>query len=484
MPGMSGSSLLVPSPAPPPSDAEGAALRQSLLDSRQRWRDFGLMAADLLFETDVAGRFTFLAPELVLGWPAATLLGRMAEDTLLDPQGGSVGSPGEVGRPPDPFRFAQPVRDHLVWVRDLGGRAACLSLSSRPLLDGSGGCIGTRGVAADVTARERQAAQAAAALRRGQVLDHIMSQMRQEVMAPRMMVAVLEATMRAVGASGAAVLDLSSDAPSGGAWPVLHAAGDDPALVLSDGLALLREQTDSVAADRTAHGLTVLGCPASTRFGDRAGLVVWRPAGRRAWDGDDHTLASSVTGVIRIVLEHETIQRELARQARTDPLTGLLNRRAFMDEARRRIDRLDREGLPGTLMFVDLDRLKPLNDRLGHEAGDEALVLVAELLRRTVRPSDLVARLGGDEFALWLDGSDELTAAERAEGLRTGCPRALAHLTLGETEGLTMSIGIACRAPGGGEELDSLLQRADQAMYSVKRAGRGHWRVSHTAPAP
>jgi diguanylate cyclase (GGDEF)-like protein len=265
---------------------------------------------------------------------------------------------------------------------------------------------------------------------------------------------------------------------------VLHHVGADPLPILADALAALQGQDEAVSVERTPHGYKLLGCPAYTRFGERAGLVVWRAAGGRAWTGDDLKLAASITGLIRMVMEHESIQRELARQARTDPLTGLLNRRAFLDEAGRRIDRLDREALPGTLLFVDLDRMKLLNDRLGHEAGDAALVLVADLLRRTVRPADLVARLGGDEFALWLDGSDELTAAERAEGLRIGCPQTLAHLMAGQEWGMTMSIGIACRQAGGAEALDSLMQRADQVMYEVKRAGRGHWRVSHAEPAP
>ncbi|MBC7800806.1 MAG: GGDEF domain-containing protein, partial [Gemmatimonadaceae bacterium] len=315
---------------------------------------------------------------------------------------------------------------------------------------------------------------------RGDVLDHILGQMRQEVLAPRMMQAVLDGAVRAMGGTGAAVLDLTQGAEG----TVLHRSDADPAHIVGDAVALLHDHNDALVQSAVVPAAMILACTASTRFGERAGLVVWRPPDTRPWDADDRTLAASVTGVIRIVLEHESIQRELARQARTDPLTGLLNRRAFLTEAARRIDRLDREGLPGTLLFVDLDRLKPLNDRLGHEAGDAALVLAADLLYRTVRPTDLVARLGGDEFALWLDGSDELTAAERAEGLRQGCPAMLAHLAAGPdpADQITMSIGIACRRPGGGEDLDSLIARADQAMYEVKHAGRGHWRVSQTGP--
>jgi diguanylate cyclase (GGDEF)-like protein len=129
-------------------------------------------------------------------------------------------------------------------------------------------------------------------------------------------------------------------------------------------------------------------------------------------------------------------------------------------------------------MFVDLDHFKELNDRRGHDAGDEALCIIATLLRSTVRPADLVARLGGDEFALWLDEADHLTAAERTESLRVEGPKLLSHLTDGFSPALTMSIGIATRWSGMDEGIESLIHRADQAMYEVKRSGRGHWRVS------
>jgi diguanylate cyclase (GGDEF)-like protein len=188
-------------------------------------------------------------------------------------------------------------------------------------------------------------------------------------------------------------------------------------------------------------------------------------------------LAGSVNSIIRDNLQHEAMQRDITEQARTDSLTGLLNRRAFLDEMTRRIDRLIREGQPGTVLYVDLDGFKQLNDQRGHDVGDEALCLVADLLRDTVRPSDLVARLGGDEFAIWMDGADDLIAAERAEHLTIATPRLLRELAAGHDIRLGMSIGIATRWPAAREGMEEILQRADQAMYQAKRAGRGQWRA-------
>lgn len=446
------------------SRSPASVLNGALLDSRQRWRDLAALSADFAFETDGAGHIVFAAPDHILGWQAAALLGQPACGLLATADGFN------------PFAVQPAYRARRVWLRRADGSQACLAFSAAPLLQ-DGAITGMRGCMHDVTVQDERDARVAASLRRGEVVDHILRRMRQEVMAQRMMQAVLDGLAAALGSAGAAVLNLLAE-PGDGA--VLHKATDAPVPHGAELLAGLQAETpDPVVVP--VSGWSVLACPSYTRFGERTGLCVWRPDGDTPWTEDDGLLVSSVTAIVRVVLEHEAIQRELARQARTDPLTGLLNRRSFLEEVSRRIDRLDREDLPATLMYVDLDHFKRLNDACGHDVGDVALVRTAELLRSAVRPSDLVARLGGDEFAMWLDGSDELTAAERAERLRLDAPSLLATNLPAGAPALSTSIGIASRQPRGGEALDDLMRRADAAMYSVKRAGRGHWRV---APDP
>ena len=435
-------------------------LRDALLDSRQRWQALVAMAADFAYETDQDGRFVFLSPEGVLGWPVGALLGRPANVLLALP-----------GQGFDPFAPGMAASGQRVWLRRADGGTVCFTVTCTALSAPGG----SRGLAQDVTVQDTRDAAIAAALRRGEVMDHILWRMRQEVLASRMMQAVLESLMAAMGAEGAAVVNLLAEPV---AASVLHQGGEGSTALLPTIHAMLEQDTPDPQVGTGPDGRLVLACPSFTRFGERAALTLWRPAGARPWDGDDKMLTSSVTAIIRMVLEHESIQRELARQARTDPLTGLLNRRSFLEEMNRRIDRLDREGLPGTLMFVDLDFFKGLNDACGHEVGDEALILTAQLLRDTVRPADLVARLGGDEFALWLDGSDELTAAERGERLKLGAPMYFARELPPGAPPLSMSIGIACRRAGDFEDLEGLTRRADSAMYEVKRNGRGHWKVA------
>jgi diguanylate cyclase (GGDEF)-like protein len=260
----------------------------------------------------------------------------------------------------------------------------------------------------------------------------------------------------------------------------VHRAGGGADEMLSEVSALLAA-TSAPAIAIAKDGQPIMVAVCHTRFGANAGVALWRSPGSRAWDNEDCLLIDAAASLIRMVLEHESIQQEMARQARTDPLTGLLNRRAFLEEMNRHIDRLDREEQPGTLLFADLDYFKPVNDRLGHEVGDQVLVRTANILRSAVRPSDLVARLGGDEFALWMNGADHMTAAERADHLCTEVPKELHEIAADGGPATSISIGIATRQAGTHEPMESLLRRADKAMYEVKRGGRGHWRVASEA---
>lgn len=444
-------------------------LRVALLDSRQRWRDLVDMASDFAFETDADGRFVFVMPDPALGWPASELIGRPARELLAGPAYVDGFSP---------FQVTERVRRRRTWLWRADGSAALLAFAAAPLLDASGVIVGARGVGIDWTDYDRFQERIAAALRRGEVLDHILWRTGQEVLAPSMMSAVLDELMNGLGAVGAAVIAFQN-----GSAPVLvHRAGDGATDMLEPAAAALAGATEPI--DQTLpNGALLLVGPCQTRFGENAGLAIWRRRGSRSWNHEEKLLIGAASGIVRMVLEHHAIQQEMARQARTDPLTGLLNRRAFLEEVTRHMDRLDREAQCGTLMFADLDCFKPVNDSLGHEVGDHVLVRTAEMLRAMVRPSDLVARLGGDEFAVWLDGADHMTAAERAERLRQQVPEELGKLVGDAGPTPTVSIGIATREAGSGEPLDSVLRRADQAMYDVKRTGRGHWRVSHEGAA-
>lgn len=450
------------------SDVASAAGDQPLAalpEARGQWRDLASMVADLTFETDAEGRFTFIAPGTALGWTSAQLLGTQACLLLVDAADAAS----------DPFRPAAGVQARRARLRRADGGVACLSVYAAPVHDAGGRLTGARGAAQEVT--PGKAPEVAGARRRDTLVNDILRQVSREILAPRMMQCALETLVHRLGAEGAAVLGAPAATRQAA---VLERTGKEAPAVIDAALRWLGQEDEHTACLVDARPVIV--CPATTRFGVRITLIVWRAPGDCAWDAEDSRLAASVAGIVTLVLAHEAIERDMARQARSDLLTGLLNRRAFLEEVERRFDRLAGESLPGTLMLVDLDNFRPFNEGWGHDAGDDVLCAVAAMLRTTFRPTDLVARLGSDDFAVWMDGADEFTAAERAEHLRLGGPRTLALHAAPEAPPLAMSIAIARRDAQRGEDVESLMRRAGQALHEVKRNGRGHWRVSHEEP--
>jgi diguanylate cyclase (GGDEF)-like protein/PAS domain S-box-containing protein len=193
----------------------------------------------------------------------------------------------------------------------------------------------------------------------------------------------------------------------------------------------------------------------------------------------------NVKGIVlntRDVSERKAFEEQLQHQAFHDAVTGLANRALFKDRVEHMIERQARDNLPVSILFMDLDDFKTINDSLGHAAGDRMLAEVGERLKVSLRQADTAARLGGDEFAILLeDGGDGVDAAEVAARILASLEGPF-HLE-GKEVFARASIGIATAdaETGGPEGAEELLRNADVAMYMAKEAGKGRYQVFEPA---
>jgi diguanylate cyclase (GGDEF)-like protein len=174
-----------------------------------------------------------------------------------------------------------------------------------------------------------------------------------------------------------------------------------------------------------------------------------------------------------LMLATRKLQKILEQRSTHDPLTGVLNRRGFLQCFNRVRARQQRRDAPLSLMAIDLDHFKSINDQHGHAQGDRVLVHVASVVMRTVRQSDVVARFGGEEFVVLLPE----TTLPHAQQLAQRIQSLLCDSPLPELPACTVSIGIAGQQARG-ETLDSLLSRADDALYRAKANGRNRAEVA------
>jgi len=213
--------------------------------------------------------------------------------------------------------------------------------------------------------------------------------------------------------------------------------------------------------------------------GRTVGMMAVGTIGDRLFNASDLLFMAAVADQVAVALDRA---RQFSNEARTDHLTGLANRREFERVMEREVALSERHGRSLSVMMIDLDNLKRINDRQGHRAGDAALRLVAQQLQRVVRASDVCARVGGDEFAVAMPE----TSLERARDVAARLRTAIRHVGLSakSADQVAVSIGVAAWRPG--QDWQAVYQVADANLYEDKRrhkAARGWVEPERERPA-
>ncbi|MDR1779062.1 MAG: diguanylate cyclase [Clostridiales Family XIII bacterium] len=239
---------------------------------------------------------------------------------------------------------------------------------------------------------------------------------------------------------------------------------------------LARTGKGSTLEKITGWPLALRGIDGSQEYRDISFTLPGKDGGEeRAFNAWVHRVMASgktigIIILIQDVTENVRLMKQLETAAYTDGLTGLYNRRYFLDHALKELDRAQRTNSPASLIMLDLDHFKVVNDTYGHAAGDEVLRTVSNRLRSAVRTYDIVARYGGEEFVIFLANADINIGRQLAERIRLKVEEKPC-VYLGEEIPFTCSLGVA-ELHADVENLDELIRRADEALYNAKESGR------------
>jgi diguanylate cyclase (GGDEF)-like protein/PAS domain S-box-containing protein len=392
-----------------------ANLTTALAASRELFRDLALCFNDFAFETDAAGLFTWASPEGVLGYSSNELHGSRVREIV-----------GDIH--PNPFSARDAFKAAEVWVTTKTGDEACVSVTSSPVRDAQGEWRGTRGVARNVTALKLQERGAAHSRKRDELIAAVVNAVRAQVEPRRMMLAAADALAGAMESDFVSIKALGTDLVA------------------------------SVGAEVEAFKLEA----ATSYQGKSNGNV------RLARGGDSGAYGEAEKSLFDAVLPHLGIALALAQslesgtQSRTDAATGLLNRRAFGDEAKRLFGAAARAARSTALLIVDCDNLSDAGDGNG-----DLLCAIGRSLLDVCGEHGVAGRMGSERFALLIDPGRDV--GELAATVRTRIHDLCQARGLGG--GITASIGAAVAEPEAGEDLAGLIGRAERAQQSASREG-------------
>ncbi|GAB3627847.1 sensor domain-containing diguanylate cyclase [Pandoraea terrae] len=248
-----------------------------------------------------------------------------------------------------------------------------------------------------------------------------------------------------------------------------HAITSDEVFVVQDAQSD-RRFADNPLVSGAPHIRFYAGAPLRTPEGHPLGTLCVIDHHPRTLDAEKRGLLADLSALVVNELELRRVNRALHAMATTDPLTGALNRRAFLQEADRAFARARNEPRNLSTLVLDIDQFKAINDRWGHDTGDRVITELYLIARSVLRKGTHVGRLGGEEFAVLLPDTDAVGAGHAAERLLKAIGAAQVPGPAGQVR-FTVSIGIGGIAADD-SQFSMLLRRADQALYSAKHAGR------------
>ncbi len=434
-------------------------MMQALIDSRKLLKELLDQAVDLAFEVDMKQNFKFITPNNALGFDVSRWLGANANTLFWG-----------AGVPPfkNPFMEETKKKYDAVLVNILGTESRYLSFDVTPKSDETGKQIGVRGTVCDVTAHAVKKHETRMINLRLTVQKRITDSLNAAETADALLDGAAQILHEILRANIVHILvnfddGLTQMAQAGEADTPLNVDAIEQAIALKSDEAILEAVQDN-------HTHLVINLRQDKHL--KGAVVLSRNTDTNPWSKEEKSLLKAVGDVLLTALQKAELVDRLYKLSMQDELTGLLNRRAVKDSIDRCLKHHKRSGSFGTLVFIDLDNFKEVNDTLGHAAGDLALKLVAEHITKAIRPTDYAGRYGGDEFVIWLEGAGIDIARKKINALISAMSSVREKLGNRKLK-LSISAGIAVSASGIDSSFERIAERADQALYIVKESGKG-----------
>jgi diguanylate cyclase (GGDEF)-like protein len=431
----------------------------ALLKSRILLKELLDGAVDLAFEVNKNREILFVSPSIAFGVETELWIGESADKIFWS----SAERPSR-----NPFSVKTEQTFDAVQVKVAGSsEARWVKIVSRPFKNNDGS-VSIRGTMVDITEQVRRERMARAMNLRFKVQERITSILN-----------TAETSKSLLDHAAKALLEvLRADT----VW-MLEKLGRDLITRVTEGEEVLEIETPRILEEieehpdenpiKLEHDNKVYLLVKLMKGRDVSGLfVITRDTAASPWSEQEFELVESITNVLIAAFEKSALIDRLQKLSAEDALTGLLNRGALENAVNERLANIGDTNHQGTLLFIDLDNFKEVNDTLGHNAGDDAIKYVAEFIKTVIRPSDLAGRYGGDEFIIWLEGGGVDAARKRAGALIAAMPDIRTKIGNSNLK-LSASVGVCALENAEEFAFEYLANKADAALYNVKQSGKG-----------